>query len=99
MQVNSTGGILHPRLLPGLIAASVCMTPWMGRPVLPELISRPVPLMTPGARLMCRQRLDATVDVMRRGRSLGDERFTVPLAVRRRWSPRSGADAGMTYQS
>ncbi len=42
--------VIRPCLLPGLIAASVWMTPWMGRPVLPELISRPVPLMTPGAR-------------------------------------------------
>ena len=38
---------MSPCLLPGLIAASVWMTPCMGRPVLPELISRPVPLMTP----------------------------------------------------
>jgi hypothetical protein len=29
------------------MAASVWMTSWMGRPVLPELISRPVPLITP----------------------------------------------------
>ena len=36
---------------PGLMAASVWMTSWMGRPVLPLLISRPVPLITPAARV------------------------------------------------
>lgn len=33
--------------VPGLMAASVWMTSWIGRPVLPLLISRPVPLITP----------------------------------------------------
>lgn len=31
------------------MAASVWMTSWIGRPVLPLLISRPVPLITPAA--------------------------------------------------
>ena len=37
----------HEAPVPGLMAASVWITSWMGRPVLPELISLPVPEMTP----------------------------------------------------
>ena len=44
---GSTGCMHMKPLSPGLMAASVWMTSWMGRPVLPELISLPVPEMTP----------------------------------------------------
>lgn len=35
-----------PPLFPGLIAASVCITSWIGRPVAAELISLRKPLYT-----------------------------------------------------
>ena len=40
-----------PPELPGLMAASVCMTPRMGRPVLPLGSSRPRPLTMPVVRV------------------------------------------------
>lgn len=47
--------------LPGLMAASVWMTSWMGRPVVPLAISRPSPLITPGGSgqqgMICKKRL------------------------------------------
>ena len=42
------------------MAASVWMTPWIGLPVLPELISLPVPLITPVVSLRLEQQLSYT---------------------------------------
>lgn len=41
------GAKLKKKTPTGLMAASVWMTSWMGLPVLPLLISRPIPLITP----------------------------------------------------